>query len=176
MQIQTRERTCTSRNSVAKTNWASTAPITTINRTIYNTRGCKLNQKPAITGSCRPRPVEIRTSKKKLNTTALMNIFNTVEFSVPFDRFIDLCYQHKFNRYIEIYNRCNKLGYHTRIIVLIIGPLGLVHNKFVNGLKVVGLTTSNGRQKQLQSMYRLVLRLYSISVGLAECVNECYCM
>ena len=58
-----------------------------------------------------------------------------VEFSVPFDRFIDLCYQHKLNKYIELCNKCNELGYHTRIIVrLIIGSLGLVHNKFVNGL------------------------------------------
>ena len=60
-----------------------------------------------------------------------------VEFSVPFDRFIDLCYQHKFNKYIELCNKCNELGYHTRIIVLIIGSLGLVPNKFVNGLKVI---------------------------------------
>ena len=68
-----------------------------------------------------------------------------VEFSVPFDQFIDLCYQHKFNKYIELCNKCNELGYHTRIIVLIIGSLGLVHNKFVNGLKVIGLTTSKAK-------------------------------
>ena len=68
-----------------------------------------------------------------------------VEFSVPFDRFIDLCYQHKFNKYIELCNKCNELGYHTRIIVLIIGPLGLVHNKFVNGLEVIGFTTSKAK-------------------------------
>ena len=68
-----------------------------------------------------------------------------VEFSVPFDRFIDLCYQHKFNKYIELCNKCNELGYHTRIIVLIIGSLGLVHNKFVNGLKEIGLTTSKAK-------------------------------
>ena len=75
--------------------------------------------------------------KKNLNTvkTALMNIFNTVELSVPFDRFINLCYQHKFNKYVELCNKCNELGYHTRIIVLIIGPPGLVHNKFVNDSK-----------------------------------------
>ena len=97
-----------------------------------------------------------------------------VEFSVPFDRFIDLCYQHKVNKYIELCNKCNELRYHTRIIVLIIGFLGLVHNKFVNGLKVIGLATS--KAKRLQSVHRLVLRLDRISVGLAGCVNECYCM
>ena len=64
MQIQTRERIHTG-NSVAKRNWTFTAPITTINRTIYNTRGCKRNQKPTITETCRPRPVETRTSKKE---------------------------------------------------------------------------------------------------------------
>ena len=69
----------------------------------------------------------------------------TVEFSVSFDRFVDLCYQHKFNKYIELCNKCNKLGYHTRIIVLIIGSLGLVYNKFVNGLKVIRLTTSKAK-------------------------------
>ena len=85
--------------------------------------------------------------KKELNNikTALMKIFNAVEFSVSFDRFIDLCYQHKFNKYIELCNKCNELGYHTRIIVLIIGPLGFAHNKFVNGLKVIGLTTSKAK-------------------------------
>ena len=40
-------------------------PNHTMNRTIYNTRVCKRNQKPAITGSCWPRPVELRTSKKE---------------------------------------------------------------------------------------------------------------
>ena len=74
-----------------------------------------------------------------------MNIFNTVEYSVPFDRFFDLCHQHKFNRYIEFCNKCNEVGYHSRIIVLIIGPLGLVHNKFVNGYKVIGLTPSKAK-------------------------------
>ena len=68
-----------------------------------------------------------------------------VEFSVSFDRFIDLCYQHKFSKYIELCNKCNELGYHTRIIFLIISSLGLVHNKFVNGLKVIGLTTSKAK-------------------------------
>ena len=68
-----------------------------------------------------------------------------LEFSVPFDRFIDLRYQHKFNKYIELCNKCNELGYHTSIIVLIIGSLGLVHNKVVNGLKVIGLTTSKAK-------------------------------
>ena len=37
------------------------------------------------------------------------------------------------------------VGYHTRIIVLIIGSLGLVHKKFVNGLKVIGFTTSKAK-------------------------------
>ena len=67
------------------------------------------------------------------------------EFSVSFDRFPNSCYQHKFNKYIELCNKCNELGYHTRIIVLIIGSLGLVHNKFENGVKVIGLTTSKAK-------------------------------
>ena len=46
---------------------------------------------------------------------------------------------------IELCNKCNELGYHTRIIVFIIGSLGPVHNKFVNGLKVIGLTTSKAK-------------------------------
>ena len=102
---------------------------------------------PAITGSCSQDLLKYEHLKKELNNikTALMNIFNAVEFSVPFDRFIDLCYQHKFNKYIELCNTCNELGYHTRIIVLIIGPLGLVHRKFVNGLKVMGFTTSKAK-------------------------------
>ena len=46
---------------------------------------------------------------------------------------------------MELCNKCNELGYYTRIIVLIIGFLGLVYNKFVNGLKVIGLTTSKAK-------------------------------
>ena len=68
-----------------------------------------------------------------------------VEFSFPFDQFIDLRYQYTFNKYIELCNKCNELGYHNRITFLIIGSLSLVHNKFVNGLKVIGLTTPNAK-------------------------------
>lgn len=65
-----------------------------------------------------------------------------VELSIPFDRFLQSCYEHKFAKYQELCNSCNDLGYHTRTIILIIGSLGFVHERFVNGLKVIGFKSS----------------------------------
>ena len=147
MQIQTRERIRTSRNSVAKRYWTSTAPIIPWTEPFTIQEFVNAIKNLPSREAAGQDLLSYEHLKKNLNTikTALMNIFNTVELSVPFDRFIDLCYQHKFNKYLELCNKCNELGYHTRIIILIIGPLGLVHNKFVNGLKVIGLTTSKAK-------------------------------
>ena len=146
MQIQTRERFRTSRNSVAKRYWTSTAPIIPWTEPFSIQEFVNAIKNLPSREAAGQDLLSYEHLKKTLNTikTALMNIFNTVELSVPFDWFINLCYQHKFNKYVELCNKCNELGYHTRIIIFIIGPL-FVHNKFVNWLKVIGLTASKAK-------------------------------
>ena len=59
-----------------------------------------------------------------------------MEVTNPFDLFIDMCYQQKFEKYMPC--ALNSAGFHTKIIVLIIGSLGVVHRKFLSGLYIWG--------------------------------------
>ena len=68
-----------------------------------------------------------------------------IEFSAPFDAFIGKCYSEKFSKYFPLSLEINSLGYHTKIVVLIIGSLGHVHKRFVNGLKMIGLTNTDSK-------------------------------
>ena len=63
-----------------------------------------------------------------------------VEVQVPFDAFLKLSYQTKFEKYVPLSMEINALGFYTEIIVLIVGSLGSVHNKFSSGLVHLGLT------------------------------------
>ena len=56
------------------------------------------------------------------------------EVTVPFDGFFIKAFQSKFDKYFPLSQEINALGYRTEIVVLIIGSLGNVHNKFVSGL------------------------------------------
>ena len=68
-----------------------------------------------------------------------------VEVSVPFDSFVDDCYQSKFNKYLLLCQKINELGYSCKVVVLIVGSLGNVHSRFVSGLKLCGLPASRAR-------------------------------
>ena len=76
-----------------------------------------------------------------------------VEVAVPFDAFIDQCYQTKFDKYTPLCLEINKCDYACRIIVIIIGSLGTVHNKVTSGLKIIGLSngTSNWLAKYMST-------------------------
>ena len=63
-----------------------------------------------------------------------------VEISTPFDAFLDKCYNGKFNKYFPLSMEINETGFRTKILVLLIGSLGQIHNKFVTGLKTIGLS------------------------------------
>ena len=63
-----------------------------------------------------------------------------VEVSNPFDSFIDPCYHHKFHKYTPLHAKLSEAGFHTRIVVLIIGSLGTVHRHVVPGLTLLGLS------------------------------------
>ena len=58
-----------------------------------------------------------------------------IEVSIPFDCHIEKCYQGKFNKYFPLSQEINDCGFHTQIVVLLVGSMGSVHKKFVNGLK-----------------------------------------
>ena len=62
-----------------------------------------------------------------------------IEISNPFDTFLDQCYEHKFNKYSPLCERLSQSGFHTKIVVLVIGSLGTVHRRVVSGLTLVGL-------------------------------------
>ena len=57
-----------------------------------------------------------------------------IEISVPFDAHLQKCYQSKFDKYLPLSLEINDLGFYTEIIVLIIGSLGHVHNRFKTGM------------------------------------------
>ena len=63
------------------------------------------------------------------------------EVAVPFDVFINDCYQSKFDRYLPLCQRINDIGYDCKVVVLIIGSVGNVHSKFVPGLRMLGVST-----------------------------------
>lgn len=78
-----------------------------------------------------------------------------VEVSNPFDSFIEQCYQHKFDKYMPLCLSLNDAGFTTKVIVLVIGSLGIVHKKVVPGLSILGLS-----KRQSKSLARYL----SISV------------
>ena len=69
-----------------------------------------------------------------------------IEFSVPFDGFIDICYNNKFNKYFPLCQEINALGFKTEIIVLIIGSLGNIHYRFTSGLMKLGSSNSDAKK------------------------------
>ena len=63
-----------------------------------------------------------------------------IEVSLPFDTFMNKCYESKFDKYFPLSLEINQFGFTTEVIVLIIGSLGNVHFRFVSGLMKCGLT------------------------------------
>ena len=61
------------------------------------------------------------------------------EIAIPYDCHISTCFQHKFDKYFPLSLEINQLGYHTEIIILLIGSMGSVHSKFVSGLRKINI-------------------------------------
>ena len=83
-----------------------------------------------VSRECRPDIVMIDNENRKVFI---------IEVSVPFDAHMNLTYRHKFDKYIPLSLEVNNYGYHTQVIVLIVGSLGNVHSRFKSGLKIIGL-------------------------------------
>jgi hypothetical protein len=71
----------------------------------------------------------------KLNKTCMI-----AEVAVPFDVFLEDCYTNKFNKYFPLSQRIVELGYSCKVVVLLVGSLGLVHKRFVSGLNLLGVS------------------------------------
>ena len=91
------------------------------------------NDNSFLTEGTRPDIVTIDDEAKKVIIT---------EISVSFDTFMGECFQGKFDKYFPLALEINALGYHTEIIVLVIGSLGHVHSKFVSGLRKNNINSS----------------------------------
>jgi hypothetical protein len=63
-----------------------------------------------------------------------------VEISHPFDSFLEVCYQNKFNKYLPLCTAIQAQLYKCTIVVLIVGSLGTVHHRFVPGLIKFGIS------------------------------------
>ena len=73
------------------------------------------------------------------------NVF-IVEISTPFDAFVNQCYQTKFDYYRPLCDLINvDTEYTCKIVVIIIGATGCVHNKVITGLKMLGICTRKSK-------------------------------
>ena len=68
-----------------------------------------------------------------------------VEVAVPFDAFVNECYQHKFDKYMPLCLNVQNTGHRCSVIVLVIGALGLVHKRYVPGLQKLGFSKPVGK-------------------------------
>ena len=68
-----------------------------------------------------------------------------VEVATPYDPFLNDCYDSKFQKYIPLCQRIQETGFHCTVIVLVIGSLGSVHDRFCSGLKLLGLNTQRAK-------------------------------
>ena len=91
----------------------------------------KINNDCTFTTSCnRPDITVIDHSSKSVKI---------IEISTPFDAHIDKCFASKFLKYSPLASEIENLGFATDVIVLILGSLGSVHNRFVSGLLMCAL-------------------------------------
>ena len=95
-----------------------------------------------------------------------------VEFSMPFDAFIDQCYQSKFDKYLPLCTELHDLGYRSEIIVLIIGSLGNVHSRFISGLAKLRISRTEG--KFLARYLSISAMIGSFQVWKARCRNHVF--
>ena len=57
-----------------------------------------------------------------------------IEISTPYDSFIDIKYQSKFDKHFPLTLEISEFDFTAEVIVLVIGSCGLVHKNVVSGL------------------------------------------
>ena len=68
-----------------------------------------------------------------------------IEVAVPFDPFLNECYQSKFDKYLPLCQSIQELGYECKILIFVLGSLGSIHSRFVSGLRHAGIPPRRGR-------------------------------
>ena len=68
-----------------------------------------------------------------------------VEVSVPYDAFVEECYQGKFDKYLPLCEQIQNTGFNCMICVLIVGALGSVHRRVISGLQMTGIAKSRAK-------------------------------
>lgn len=68
-----------------------------------------------------------------------------IEIAVAFDASIDICYNRKFEKYFPLSLELSSHGFQAEIIVLVVGSFGLVHKRFVSGLKKLSITQTKSK-------------------------------
>ena len=63
------------------------------------------------------------------NRTVIIN-----EISTPYDCHMHECFKTKYEKYTPLAQAIGTLGYDVQTVVLLVGSMGSVHNKFVSGL------------------------------------------
>ena len=89
------------------------------------------------------------------------------EVAIPFDAFLPVCYDGKFQKYYPLCREIGELGYTTSIVILIIGSLGSVHSKFVPGLLLNNVNKTES--KYLAEYCSVSAVIGSYRVWLARC-------
>ena len=64
------------------------------------------------------------------------------EICTPYDCHMTMSYEGKFNKYFPLCLEINEMGYHTEVVVLLIGSMGSVHKQFVSGLRKNNISQS----------------------------------
>ena len=104
---------------------------TPIKPSIFNS-----NQESFVTKNNRPDIVLVDHTLKTVTIT---------EVAIPFDGYLKKAYETKFDKYFPLCLEINAMGYRTNIIILLIGSLGHVSNKFVSGLIKNNLSRSESK-------------------------------
>ena len=68
-----------------------------------------------------------------------------IEVSNPYDAFLQQCFNQKFQKYLPLSFALTDAGFETKIVVIVIGSLGTVHNKVVTGFRMLGLSTRHSK-------------------------------
>ena len=89
-----------------------------------------------VTNNNRPDIVLIDHILKRVTIT---------EVAIPFDGYLKKTYETKFEKYFPLCLEINAMGYRTNIIILLIGSLGHVSNKFISGLIKNNLSRSESK-------------------------------
>ena len=90
-----------------------------------------------------------------------------LEIGCVHDLYMDMAFNDKILKYQPILAKLSDLGYQCKLVVLIFGSLGLVHNLVFSGLRLAGL--SSRKSKQLAKFCSISAVIGSLAVWRRRC-------